>query len=257
MKITLLVLIIPFYLPYVFAKQEPAVSETTTTASVAADTSALTSAVSAGVVSSSVKVVTPKIITPQEHTQKAFAKLKSSIAQQIEIKFVSEKKVLGKKIEGTGLITTLQNKLNMQLSSDKKVELIFDGSQTFVINYPDQELNANGPRKVIKLKSGKGDQFNLLLNLFQQPHKVADVFDIKSGKTKKDILTTELVDKKNLLKPIIVELDTKKHLIQKLIFIDDVDSILTINLSKPEKLKKVDKTIFKYNAVKTDEVISQ
>jgi len=174
---------------------------------------------------------------------------------QINVKMTTEKKSLGTKTTNTGTVSVVNGKINISLEGDKKSEMIFDGSKVVLISYPDVDLDPNGKRKVLQIKSKGKNHLNLISLLFSNPKKFFSSF-----KTSKKILdsgdyTLTLVDKKAELKPMTLEFSASSEIIKKITYADDVDTEITIELEKPKFPKAMPKNLFKYVKKKNDEEI--
>lgn len=176
---------------------------------------------------------------------------------QIKLEMLTEKKVLGTKTTSKGIMTHQVGKLNLLLEGEKKSEMIFDGKKAYLIAYPDQELDPDGKRKVILLKVNGTNQLGLISNLFGNPKKFFSNFKIETVSKDDEILTLRLEDKTRKLKPMTLVFSKKNEALQKMTYLDDLGSEIQINFEKPFYTVQISSNLFKYNALKSDEVVNQ
>lgn len=181
--------------------------------------------------------------------------LKSGV--QVKLELQTEKKVLGTKTIDKGYISHQSGKLFLSLQGEKKTEMIFDGKKAYLISYPDQELDPDRKRKVILLKVNDKNQLGLLSNLFGNPKKFFSNFKTRTVSQDDNLLTLKLEDKAKSLKPVTLVFSKKDQQIQKMSYLDDVGSEIQITFEKPDFEIQISSKLFKYNALKSDEVVSQ
>lgn len=196
-------------------------------------------------------------ISDQTQAENILKKYNQKSGVQIKLEMLTEKKALGTKTTDKGVMTHQAGKLNLSLEGEKKSEMIFDGKKAYLISYPDQELDPDGKRKVILLKVNDKNQLGLLSNLFGNPKKFFSNFKTKTVSDEDGILTLVLEDKAKTLKPMTLVFSKKDQALQKMSYLDDVGSEIQINFEKPSFTTEISFKLFKYNALKSDEVVSQ
>jgi len=174
---------------------------------------------------------------------------------QINVKMMTEKKSLGTKIVNNGTVSVVSGKINISLDGEKKSEMIFDGNKVVLISYPDIDLDPNGKRKVLQIKSKGKNHLNLISLLFSNPKKFFSTFKISKKTLDSGDYALTLVDKKGDLKPMTLVFSSNNEIIKKITYADDVDTEITIELEKPKFPKAMPKNLFKYVKKKNDEEI--
>lgn len=196
-------------------------------------------------------------INDQAQAESILKKYNKKSGVQIKLEMLTEKKSLGTKTTDKGVMTHQTGKLNLSLDGEKKSEMIFDGKKAYLISYPDQELDPDGNRKVILLKVSDKNQLGLLSNLFGNPKKFFTHFKTKTVASDKESLTLLLEDKTKSLKPMTLVFSKKDQSLQKMSYLDEVGTEIQINFEKPTFTTEISSKLFKYNALKSDEVVSQ
>lgn len=202
-------------------------------------------------------IAAAKAVSDQAQAEKILQKYNQKSGVQIKLDMQTEKKALGTKTSDKGVITHQSGKLNLSLEGDKKSEMIFDGKKAYLIAYPDQELDPDGKRKVIFLKVNSKNQLGLLSDLFGQPKKFFANFKTKTITSDKKSLILKLEDKAKTLKEMTLSFSKEDKTLIQVSYIDDVGSEVQINFEKPSFTTEISSKLFKYNALKSDEVVSQ
>lgn len=202
-------------------------------------------------------IAAAKNVSDQKLAEKILQRYNLKSGVQVKLDMQTEKKVLGTKTSDKGVITHQKGKLNISLEGEKKSEMIFDGKKAYLISYPDQELDPNGKRKIILLKVNDQNQLGLLTNLFNQPQKFFSNFKTQTLSSDSKALVLKLEDKSKTLKDITLSFSKEANAITQLTYTDDVGSEIQINFEKPNFKAKILPKLFKYNALKSDEVVSQ
>ena len=205
----------------------------------------------------SIAAAKAKANVDQQQAETILKKYNEKTGVQIKLEMLTEKKVLGTKTTDKGLMTHQSGKLNLSLEGEKKSEMIFDGKKAYLIAYPDQELDPDGKRKVILLKVNGTNQLGLLSSLFGNPKKFFSNFKTKTLSKNDESLTLKLEDKAGKLKPMTLVFSKKDEALQKMTYLDDLGSEIQINFEKPIYTVQISSKLFKYNALKSDEVVSQ
>ncbi len=198
-----------------------------------------------------------KAVSDQAQAEKILQKYNQKSGVQIKLEMQTEKKVLGTKTTDKGVMTHQLGKLNLSVEGEKKSEMIFDGKKAYLIAYPDQELDPDGKRKVIFLKVNSKNQLGLLSDLFGQPKRFFANFKTKTVSSDKKSLILKLEDKAKTLKDMTLSFSKEDKTLTQLSYTDDVGSEIQINFEKPSFTTEISSKLFKYNALKSDEVVSQ
>lgn len=185
---------------------------------------------------------------------------KYSEAVAFEAQFIKKdtKKTLGITQTSEGEMIYSAGKIKITLQGDKKSEILFNGLKLWVIEYPDQDFDPQGKRKVMEMGDHKPALAQQLMSLFQKPSAFKKDFKIVSEKFSDDSKQTKLVEyapKNPSIKSFIVEYDLKKKLIASIQFTDDVQTSTSVSFIKTQFLKKVSKDTFNYKRKKDDEVL--
>jgi len=174
---------------------------------------------------------------------------------QVGVKMTTEKKSLGTKTISRGIVSVANGKVNISLDGEKKSEMIYDGNRVTLISYPDLELDPNGKRKVIQIKSKGKNHLNLVSLLFTNPKKFFGSFKTTQKNIGLGDFALTLTDKKSELKPMTLEFSSENESLKKISYADDVDTEIIIELEKPKFPKAMPKNLFKYVKKKNDEEI--
>ena len=202
-------------------------------------------------------IAAAKAVSDQAQAEKILQKYNKKTGVQIKLEMQTEKKVLGTKTSDKGVMTHQTGKLNLAIEGEKKSEMIFDGKKAYLIAYPDQELDPDGKRKVIFLKVNSKNQLGLLSDLFGQPKKFFANFKTKTVTSDNKILILKLEDKAKTLKDMTLSFSKEDKTLTQLSYTDDVGSEIKINFEKPSFTTEISAKLFKYNSLKSDEVVSQ
>jgi outer membrane lipoprotein-sorting protein len=202
-------------------------------------------------------IAAAKTVSDQAQAEKILQKYNKKSGVQIKLDMQTEKKVLGTKTSDKGLMTHQTGKINLAIEGEKKSEMIFDGKKAYLIAYPDQELDPDGKRKVILLKVNSKNQLGLLSDLFGQPKKFFANFKTKTVSSDSKSLILKLEDKAKTLKDMTLEFSKEDKTLTQLSYTDDVGSEIKINFEKPSFTTEISAKLFKYNSLKSDEVVSQ
>lgn len=176
---------------------------------------------------------------------------------QITVKMTTEKKSIGIKNTAEGVVSIVPGKINISLNGEKKSEMIFDGNKAYFISYPDVDLDPNGKRKVVQIKSKGKNHLNLISLLFSNPKKFFTTFKVTKKNLDQNEYALTLEDKKKELKPMVLEFSKKNSVVKKISYADDVDTETVIELEKPKFPKNISKNLFKYTKKKNDEEVTE
>ncbi len=201
----------------------------------------------------------PKHVVKPKNNESAISQIlkKYSKAAGIRAQFVKTdfKKTLGIKKSSTGELQYAAGKINVSTMSDKKVEIIYNGKNLWVIEYPDLDFDPKGKRKVTEIADHKPALAQQLINLFQEPADFLKNFKIMSEKENGKMKTVMFQSKDKAIQNFEVEFNTDKMLINSIQFVDDVQTETHFELKQTEFLKKSTENIFEYKRLKNDEVM--
>ena len=173
-----------------------------------------------------------------------------------QIDKIDEKLTLGTRATGQGTIKYGTGRFFLSLSSDKKTELYFKDNKLTVVDYPDQDFDKNGVRKVIVSKSAPVF-LQSLMDLFSNSKKFFREFSVVDTTHKDGVLTLQLKPKSKNLKSFKLVMNSKSRTIESVSFTDDVETQTTIIFKSVDLKKKISKSTFEYKIQKTDQVVTQ
>ena len=185
--------------------------------------------------------------------QKALSRYAKATSIQTEIKKTDEKVILGTKSQAAGVLKFQKNKIFISQEGEKKVEFYYANKVLTLVEYPDADFDPKGPRKITTIKKAIPPMVTSLLNLFSNPKAFVKDFAILSEKTENQIYTAELKPNLKNLKNLRLKINTAKNEISELEFVDDVDTKTTISFSNVKLNSKLDKKVFQFTKLKTDE----
>ena len=168
-----------------------------------------------------------------------------------------EKLTLGSKSSSEGVIKYASGKFYLSLNSDKKTELYFKDQKLTLVDYPDQDFDKDGIRKVTIISKNTPAFLQSLVHLFSDSKKFFNEFEIISADVSKDILTLNLKPKMNALKQFKIDLNVKTKTIVAIKFVDDVETQTTITFKKFDLKRKISKSAFEYKIQASDQVVTQ
>lgn len=190
--------------------------------------------------------------------QKILKKYAQATAFKTAVQKTDAKKTLGTSQESKGTLYFSKNKFNLELASDRKTEIIYNGTKIWLIEYPDADFDPSGRRKVTVLSSEQSILARQFLNLFSDPKKLFTEFKVLDVTTSDDKKTTiAFKSNQKSIKKFQVEFDDAKSLVRQVQFTDDVDTSTTLVFADTKFIKDTPKDIFKYKPLKTDEVANQ
>ena len=174
-----------------------------------------------------------------------------------DIEKLDHKLTIGTKTVNKGSVQFSSGKVYLKLQADKKTELFFKEGKITLVDYPDEDFDKNGPRKVTIITKDKPAFLQSLVNLFSNANKFFNEFKITKSVLKDDILTLDLSSNIKNIKNFKLVINTKNKEISSLEFTDDVQTQTTINFKNLDLKKKIDKSTFEYKGLKTDQEIRQ
>lgn len=193
------------------------------------------------------------VLAKDSTLQKALSRYAKATSIQTEIKKTDEKVILGTKSQAAGVLKFQKNKIFISQEGEKKVEFYYANKVLTLVEYPDADFDPKGPRKITTIKKAIPPMVTSLLNLFSNPKAFVKDFAILSEKTENQIYTAELKPNLKNLKNLRLKINTAKNEISELEFVDDVDTKTTISFSNVKLNSKLDKKVFQFTKLKTDE----
>lgn len=174
-----------------------------------------------------------------------------------DLEKLDNKLTLGTKTTNKGTINYSSGKIYLKLESDKKTELFFTNNKIILVDYPDQDFDKNGPRKVTTITKDKPAFLQSLINLFSNSSKFFSEFKLKDSSLTGDQLVLTLEPNIKALKNFILTINTKEKIIESVQFTDDVDTQTTITFKNLDLKKKLPESTFKFKSLKTDQEMHQ
>ena len=175
----------------------------------------------------------------------------------VDIEKQDEKLTLGTKTVSKGTIKYSSEKIYLVLNSDKKTELYFKNGKLTLVDYPDEDFDKNGIRKVTVITKKTPAFLKSLIHLFSNPKIFFSEFKITESNLKNDTLTLKLKPNNNDLKKFELTLDTKQKTIESISFVDDVDTKTSIFFKELNLKSKISKMTFEYKSKSSDQVVTQ
>lgn len=185
---------------------------------------------------------------------KTLSKYSNAKNVEVALKKTDEKAALGTKSVSEGVLKFAKDKIYILLNGEKKIEFFYKKNTVWLIEYPDIDFDKDGKRKVAILKKSTPVFMSSLINLFSNQKKFLKEFKIVNEKKDGDVLTVEFKPQQKNLKSFMLVIDNKEHVINKVVFTDDVDTKTTLELSQLKLNKKISAFDFDFKKQKTDEV---
>lgn len=198
-----------------------------------------------------------KAASASHELTKVLQKYSSASSLIVDLVKTDEKATLGTKTKSQGQLKHSGGKIYLILESDKKVEFFYKDKKIHLIEYPDQDFDKNGKRKVTALTKTKPALITGLLDLFSNTKKFLNNFQIISEKKEKDILTAQLKPQVKNLKEFTLVVNTKSNTIESILFVDEIDTKTTLELKNLKLNKKIPTAVFEFKPLKSDEVIPE
>jgi outer membrane lipoprotein-sorting protein len=199
------------------------------------------------------------VFAAQKKTETVMSKTLSrySDAAGVRAQFIKTdaKKTLGTKKSVLGEMQYSDNKINIVLAGEIKTEIIFNGNNLWLIEYPDLDFDPKGKRKVTEIKDHKPVLAQQIVGLFQKPEQFIKKFKIISEKNEGKIKIVSFQSKDKAIQNFDVEFSIAKLLINSIRFTDDVQTETKIEFKETEFLKIAPQGIFNYKRKKDDEVL--
>jgi outer membrane lipoprotein-sorting protein len=189
--------------------------------------------------------------------QKILEKYAQASSLQADIKKTDEKIILGTRAESKGKLKYANKKIRITLEGEKKVEFLYANRTVTLVEYPDADFAPNSGRKVTVLKKSIPPFLDSLLNLFSNPKIFNKAFAVVSEKKDKETLTIELKPEQKTIKNLTLKIDLKTNVLTEVVFVDDVETKTTIEMTETAFNKKLDKNEFTFTKLKTDEEMKE
>ncbi len=153
--------------------------------------------------------------------------------------------LVGKETNGDGELDLYNGKLRWEYNTPEKNVVIFDGQALWTIQYAPEEMHV--PPQVTKAYANGPKKDQILFSLFLGKNSLLDVFDVKSEVATGDVVTYQLVPKKDKMKVknFQVQVDKSKKWLKQIKYTDDAENETELNFKetkfggKPNKSKFV------------------
>jgi outer membrane lipoprotein-sorting protein len=184
---------------------------------------------------------------------------KYSNAAAVKSQFIKTdiKKTLGINKTSKGEMIYAKGKINISVTpvNEKKSEIIYDGKNLWIVEYPDLDFDPKGKRKVTEIKDHKPALAEQIVGLFKNPEQFLKTFKVSSDTSDGKMNKVKFESKDKAIQNFEIELNSYKLLINAIQFTDDVQTETRIEFTQTEFLKKAPKNIFEYKRKKDDEVM--
>ncbi len=198
----------------------------------------------------------PSALAASEYSN-ILSKYTSAQNVEVNLKKTDEKLTLGTKSVSEGLLKFAKDKIYISLQGDKKIEFFYQKNIIWLVEYPDQDFEKDGHRKVAIFKKTSPVLMSGIINLFSNQKKFLKEFKVLSEKKDNDILKVEFKPSQKNLKTLTLVISLKERTINQVIFVDDVDTKTTLELDKLKLNKKMSSAVFEFKELKSDEVTKE
>ncbi|MBC7421017.1 MAG: outer membrane lipoprotein carrier protein LolA [Bdellovibrio sp.] len=188
---------------------------------------------------------------------KILEKYSKSSALEVQIKKIDEKITLGSKSTSQGTMKYAAGKIYLILEGDVKTEFFYKDKKITLVEHPDQDFDKEGKRKVTILSKNKPVLIEGLLKLFSNTKSFLKEFKVISEKEEDGSLIVSLEPPQKNLKSFSLVINKKEKRIDSIIFVDDVDTKTTLELSNFKPNKKNPQSTFEFEPKPSDEVIPE
>lgn len=189
--------------------------------------------------------------------QKALEKYAQASSFQTDIKKTDEKIILGTKTESKGTLKYQTKKIHIFLEGEKRVEFFYNSQTVTLVEYPDADFSPKGARKITILKKSIPPFLDSLLSLFSNPKGFNKGFAVVSETKDKDFATVELKPEQKAIKSLRLKINLKSNQLTEVVFVDDVETKTTIEMTNTDFNKKFDKNEFTFTKLTTDEEMKE
>jgi outer membrane lipoprotein-sorting protein len=188
---------------------------------------------------------------------KILNKYTSATSVEVKIKKTDEKITIGTKSTSEGVLKFAKDKIFISLKGDKKIEFFYNNNTIRLVEYPDQDFEKDGKRKVTELKKTTPALMLGLIHLFSNQKKFLKEFKVLSEKKVDENLIVEFKPSQKNLKTFTLLFGLKDKTINQVMFTDDVDTKTTLELDQLKLNKKLNSNDFEFKKLKTDEVTTE
>lgn len=175
----------------------------------------------------------------------------------VDIEKQDEKMTLGTKTVSEGVMKYAAGKIYLVLKADKKTELYFKNAKLTLVDYPDEDFDKNGIRKVTVVAKKTPAFLKTLINLFSNPKIFFSEFTIVESSLNGDSLSLSLKPKSEDLKEFKLILNSQQKTIESVSFVDDVNTKSSIRFKNLNLKRKISKSTFEYKPQASDQVVTQ
>lgn len=198
-----------------------------------------------------------KKTTQDSILQKTLEKYAKASSLKSDIKKTDEKIVLGTTTESKGQLKLQNKKIHIILEGEKKVEFFYSNKTVVLVEYPDADFAKDGARKITTLKKSIPPFLDSLLSLFSNPKSFNKAFTLVSEMKDNDFVTVELKPEQKAIKSLTLKINLKNNQLTQVVFVDDVQTKTTIEMTDTVFNKKFEKTDFTFTKLKTDEEMKE
>lgn len=174
-----------------------------------------------------------------------------------DIEKTDEKITLGTKSISQGQFKYSKGKVYLLLKSDKQAELFYKNGKMTLVDYPDQDFDKAGVRKITHFNGKEPDFFlKSLTTIFSNANTFFLKFKIIDSSLQGDILRVSLRSAQQKPKELKLQLDVKNKRIESIRFTDDVNTNTTIVFSNLKLKKAIPNADFEFKPLKTDQEVT-
>ncbi len=173
------------------------------------------------------------------------------------IEKTDEKLTLGTKNVNKGIIKYSLGKFFLQLQADKKTELFFKNGKLTLVDYPDQDFDKGGVRKITHITEKAPAFLKSLINLFSNSKDFFKQFKLTDSSHVGDEIILKLKPIAENLKDFELKLNTKSKTIEAIHFSDELSTVTTIKFSNVDFKSVIPKSDFEFKVLKTDQEVTQ
>lgn len=174
-----------------------------------------------------------------------------------DIEKTDEKVTLGTKSINKGVIKYSSGKFFLQLQADKKTELYFKNGKLTLVDYPDQDFDKDGVRKITHITQKTPAFLKSLINLFSNSKDFFKQFKLTDSTHVGDEITLRLKPTTENLKDFELKLNVKSKTIESILFSDELSTVTSIKFSNADFKSIIPKAIFEFKVLKTDQEVTQ
>lgn len=202
-------------------------------------------------------IVTSTALAKKNSLQQVIEKHAKAQNLSYEIKKIDEKIMLGTKSQSTGIIVFEKNKIYIEQNAEKKSQIYYKDKILKLVENPDPDFDKDGKRKVTIIKKNIPPLVRSLVSLFSSPKNFGKEFSVISEKYADGAYKIELKSLKSNVNTLQLTYDSKSWTLKELFYQDDVNNKTTIIFSNYKANAKIDKSIFHFKELASDEVIKE